>query len=147
LGLITSPEAATPQKVEAPPVQSASPFDQDRVYGRLLQALGDMQAQIEQRVRPIAQQVIELEVARLREQSDHDQGALQQCLAQIDQCILTCVDRLDEYQKKHTSLITLNERLASLNASPETMPEKLMPMNLGDALRTRLEALGQSRRP
>jgi TolA-binding protein len=148
LGSFTSAEAAAPEppQVEAAPVQSASRFSQDPVHGRLLQALGDMQAQIEQRVRPIAQQVVELEVARLRDQSDHDQAALKQCLARIDQCILTCVERLDEYQKKHALLITLNERLASLGASPEALPEQLIPMNLGDAVRLRLEALGQSRR-
>jgi hypothetical protein len=148
LGSIASPEAAVPepQQAEAPPVETARPLSQEHVYGRLLQALGDMQAQIEQRVRPIAQQVVELEVARLREQSDHDQAALKQCLAQIDQCILTCVERIDEYQKKQAFLITLNERLASLGASPEALPEKLVPLNLGDALRARLEALGQSRR-
>ncbi len=148
LGSITSAQAAAPEppQTQAAPVQSASRFSQDPVYGRLLQALGDMQAQIEQRVRPIAQQVVELEVARLREQSDHDQAALKQCLAQIDLGILTCVDRLDEYQQKHASLITLNERLESLGASPEALPEKLVPLNLDDALRARLEALGQSRR-
>ena len=145
LGSIASSEVAAPQRA-AQSVQIASPFSQDPVYGRLLQALGDMQAQIEQRVRPVAQQVVELEVARLRDQSDHDQAALKQCLAQIDQCILTCVDRLDEYQKKHASLITLNERLESLGASPEALPEKLVPLDLDDALSARLEALGQSRR-
>lgn len=102
LGPFSAAQAAVPepQQAEAPPVQAASPFGQDHLYGRLLQALGDMQAQIEQRVRPIAQHVVELEVARLREQSDHDQTALKQCLAQIDQFILTCVERFDEYQKK-----------------------------------------------
>jgi len=146
LGSIASPEAVAPQQAEAPPAQSPSPLNQDRVYGRLLQALGDMQAQIEQRVRPIAQQVVELEIARLREQSDYDQAALQQCLAQIDQCILTCVDRLDEYQKKHASLIALNERLASLGASPEALPEEFKPLDLADAVRLRLELLAQRRR-
>jgi hypothetical protein len=148
LGSITSAQAAAPEppQAQAAPVQSASRFSPDPVYGRLLRALGDMQAQIEQRVRPIAQQVVELEVARLREQSDHDQGALQQCLAQIDQCILTCVDRLDEYQKKHASLITLNERLESLGAAPEALPDELKPLNLGEAIRSRLESLEQHRR-
>ena len=148
LGSFTSAEAAAPElpQAEAPPVQTASPFSQDRVYGRLMQTLGDMQAQIEERVRPIAQQVVELEVARLREQSDYDQAALQQCLAQIDQCILTCVDRLDEYQKKHASLISLNERLVSLGASPEALPEEFKPLNLAEAICSRLESLEQRRR-
>jgi hypothetical protein len=147
LGSITAPEAAEPepQQAEAARVQTAaSPYSQDRVYGRLLQALGGMQAQIAECVRPIAQQVVELEVARLREQSDHDQAALKQCLAQIDQGILTCVDRIDEYQKKYAFLITLNERLASLGASPEALPEKSLPMNPINAVRSRLEAFCQS---
>ena len=147
LGSITSAQATAPEppQPQAAPVQSVSPFSQDPVYGRLLQALGDMQAQIEQRVRPIAQQVVELEVARLREQSDHDQAALKQCLAQIDQCILTCVDRLDEYQKKHASLIALNVSLTSLGAAPEALPEEFKPINFVDAVRSRLESLEQRR--
>jgi hypothetical protein len=145
LGSIASPELAVPQ-LAAQSVQSATPFSQNPVYGRLLQAVGDMQAQIEQRVRPVAQQVVELEVARLRDQSDHDRAALQQCLAQIDQCILTCVNRLDEYQKKHASLITLNERLTSLGASPEALPEEFPPLNPAEAMRSLLESSEQRRR-
>lgn len=138
-------EPEPPPASAAPPQVTANPSSEDPVYGRLLQALRDMEWQIEERMQPIAQQVVELEVARLREQSDHDHATLRECLAQIDQCISTCVERIDEYQKKHAFLITLNERLASLGASPEALPEELKPINLGDAVRSRLEASGQSR--
>jgi hypothetical protein len=74
-----------------------------------------MQAQIEERVRPLAQQVVELEVARLREQSSNDQAALNDCLAQIDQCILNCVGQLDDIRAFPSSQRTHRE----LGAPPE----------------------------
>ena len=100
-----------------------------------------MQAQIEARVRPLAQQVVDFEVARLREQSGHDQAALNAYLAQIDQGILNCVGQLDEYQKKHAFLITLNERIAKLGAAPEPLPDSLSLENFAAAIQARVEGL------
>ncbi len=137
-------DSAAPQP-ESPPaiaVQShttADPVSEDRAYGRLLQALRDMQAQIEDRVRPMAQQVVEFEVARLREQSGDDQATLNACLAQIDQCILNCVGSIDEYQKKYASLITLNERIAKLAAIPEPLPDPFSMQNFDATIQARFE--------
>jgi hypothetical protein len=100
-----------------------------------------MQTQIEQRVQPIARQVVDLQVARLREQSVHDQAALNECLTKIDRCILTCVDRMDEYQKRHELLTTLNRRLASLGALPEPMPDYVLAASLSDTIESRLKLL------
>src|SRR5262245_8059090 len=125
----------------APSQAAANPISEDPLYGRLLQALRDMQWQIEERVRPIAQQAVDLEAARLREQSDHEQAALRECLAEIDRCISTCAARLDECQEKHDMLATLNERLATLGAAPELLPENLPKRNLSDTLQERLEEL------
>jgi hypothetical protein len=111
------------------------------VYSRLQMALRDMQSQIEQRVQPMARQVVETEVARLREQSGHDQAALNESVAQIDQCILTCIGRIDEYQKRHKLLTTLNQRLTSLGATPEPMPEYPLAPSLSDVIQSRLDAL------
>ena len=142
LGSVTAPPAAVPE----PPPDESTPPNQDLVYGRLLQALGDMQVQIEQRVRPMAQQVVDAQVAQLREQSGYDHGALQQCLAKIDQCILTCLDRVDEYQTKRSSLIAVNTRLSALGALPEALPEELKTLDLNEAIRSRIESLAQRRR-
>ena len=135
------PEPDSPPAVDMQPQTTANPFSDDRVYSRLLQALRDMQAQIEERVRPLAQQVVEFEVARLREQSGHDQAALNACLGQIDRCILNCVGQLDEYQKKHALLISLNQRIANLGATPEPLPDSLSLENFATAIQARVEGL------
>lgn len=133
---LSAPEPAVPSTDAAP-----QPSRDDLVYGRLQRALRDMQTQIEQRVQPIARQVVESEVARLREQSGHDQAALKECLTQIDQCILTCIDRMDEYQKRYKVLTGLNQRLASLGAPSEPMPEYLPAQDLSDTIQSRVNLL------
>jgi len=136
-----APEPESPPAMAVQPQTTANPFSDDRVYSRLLLALRDMQAQIEERVRPLAQQVVEFEVARLREQSGHDQAALNACLAQIDQCILNCVGQLDEYQKKHAFLITLNQRIANLGSTPEPLPDFLSIEKFDAAIHARVAGL------
>jgi len=136
-----APAPESPPAIAVQPQTTANPFSDDRGYSRLLQALRDMHAQIEERVRPMAQQVVELEVARLREQSSHDQATLNACLAQIDQCILNCVGQLDEYQKKHAFLISLNERIAKLGATPEPLADFLSLENFATAIQARVEGL------
>lgn len=141
LGSVKPTESAAP----APAAPTAGTMSEharaDFVHGRLQRALRDMQTQIEQRVQPIARQIVESEVARLREQSGHDQAALKECLARIDQCILTCADRMDEYQKRHNFLTTLNQRLTSLGALPEPMPEYSLAPSLSDTIHSRLDLL------
>ena len=138
-----APEPESPLAPAMEPQTTANPFSDDRVYGRLLRALRDMQSQIEDRVRPIAQHLVESEVARLREQSDHDRATLNACLAQIDQCLLTCVDQIDEYQKNHALLISLNERLTTLGAAPEPLPDSLSTQSFAHTIQARIEGLRQ----
>ncbi len=136
-----APEPESPPAIAVQPHTTANPFSDDRVYSRLLQSLRDMQTQIEERVRPMAQQVVEFEVARLRQQSGHDQATLNECLEQIDQCILNCVGQLDEYQKTHASLLSLNQRIAKLGATPEPLPDSLSIESFDAAIQARVEGL------
>ena len=136
-----APEPGSPPAIAVQPQMTANPFSDDRVYSRLRQALRDMQAQIEERVRPLAQQVVESEVARLREQSGHHRATLDACLAQIDQCILNCVGQIDEYQNKHAFLITLNERIAKLGAAPQALPDSLSREKFSNLIQARVEEL------
>jgi hypothetical protein len=129
-----------PQAVPAAENKSIQ-IAEDRLYDRLFQTLHDMQAQIEERVRPLAQQTIEIEVARLREMSKQDQTALLECLARIDQCILGCIERLEEYQQTHSELTRLNQRLATLGAEPQPLPDLWPAQDAGEMIRFRLEEL------
>jgi hypothetical protein len=114
---------------------------EEQSYERLLQALHDFQAQIEERVRPVAEQVVQAEVARLRELSERHQMALKDCLDQIDQNILRCRVHMDEYQQRSSDLAAVNERLAKLGAEPVSVPEDFPVRNLGDVIRLRVDGL------
>lgn len=136
----TTTSIPSPQAVLATENKS-SQIPEDRLYKRLFQTLHDVQAQIEERVRPLAQQTIEIEVARLREMSNQDQTALLECLARIDQCILSCMERVGEYQKRHSELTRLNQRLATLGAEPQPLPDLWPAQDPGEMIRFRLEEL------
>lgn len=114
---------------------------EEQTYERLLQALHDMQAQIEERVRPIAEQVIQAEVERLRDLSERHRSALQDSIAHIDESILNCRSYVDQYQQKRSDLVALNERLTKLGANPAPLPDSLPEANLGDVIRARVEGL------
>jgi len=134
-------------------VQSAptAPFDAtatvvDAHYQRLLQALQEMQAQIEQRVRPAVQRVVQNQVDQLRGQSDEKIAALRDCLGQIDRSVLQCLAGLDEYQKRYADLDTLNKNLAGLGVSPQPLPEKISVEHLSETISARLTDLSQKGR-
>lgn len=116
----------------------------DAHYQRLLQALQELQGQIEQRVRPAAQLVAQQQVDHLRSQSDEKMAALRDCLSQIDRSVLQCLAGLDEYQKRYADLDTLNQNLAGLGASPEPLPEKISIEQLSETISARLARLGKS---
>jgi vacuolar-type H+-ATPase subunit I/STV1 len=131
------PEALPPTLAEPHPDLAGN----ERSYERLLRTLQDMQSQIEQRVRPLAQLTVQAQVERLREQTQKAQAALQECLARIDQGVLTCGERLQEYQRGHTDLTALNKRIVALGATPESLPENLAAQNLSDTIHLRLQKL------
>jgi hypothetical protein len=96
---------------------SAEPYD------RLSHMLRVMQSQIENQVRPLAQQAIDFEVQRLRERAAIDQRDLRGCLEQIDRCVSACIQSAREYQREHAELALSNGRLTALGALPESLPE------------------------
>ncbi|HTF93965.1 MAG TPA: hypothetical protein VK632_13020, partial [Verrucomicrobiae bacterium] len=82
------------------------------------------------------------EVVRLRDQSDDQQNALKECLAKIDQIILDCLSRMDEFQRRGADLTAINHRLSDLGAAAiEALPAELPTDNVADAGAFRLEGL------
>jgi DNA repair exonuclease SbcCD ATPase subunit len=144
LGSIVKTAASPPSAPQAVPEivteHKSVQLAEDRLYDRLLQTLHEMESQIEERVRPLAQQTMEMEVARLREQSKQDQTSLHECLARIDQCILSCLERIEEYQSRHSELARLNQRLALLGAETQSLPNH-WPANASEIIHSRLEEL------
>jgi hypothetical protein len=114
---------------------------EEQTYERLLRVLHDMQAQIEERVRPVAEQLVQVEVERLQSLSMHQKSILNDCLALIDQTILDCRIQMEEYRQTRSALLVLNQRLADLGAEPVAAPDHFPTENLGDLILARLEGL------
>jgi hypothetical protein len=114
---------------------------EEQTYERLLQALHDMQAQIEQRVRPVAEQVVQAEVERLRGLSEQQKTILNDCVARIDQSILNCRNQMNEYRQTCADLATLNQRLGNLGAEPLAIPNHFPSENLSDLILARVQGL------
>src|SRR4029077_4334941 len=114
---------------------------EEQTYERLLRALHDMQAQIEERVRPAAEQVVQAEIERLQGLSTQQKAILNDCLALIDQTILDCRIQMEEYRQTRSALSLLNQRLAELGAEPVAVPDHFPTENLGDLILARLEGL------
>ena len=106
--LRTHPVEGTTELNAAPiPDAPTTSFPDDPVYRRFLKALHEMQRQIDERIRPLAQQVGQYKMVRLRDHSDDQQNALKECLAKIDQSILDCLSRMDECQSHCADLTAI----------------------------------------
>jgi hypothetical protein len=108
---------------------------------RLVRARHDTQEQIEAEVRPVAEQVIQEKVERLRTLSEQQMSILQDCLGHIDRSILNCRTPMDEYRQTRSELAALNERLTDLGAEPVAVPDHFTADNLGDLILARLQGL------
>ena len=100
-----------------------------------------MQSQIAECLRPLAVQAVQAEAERLSEWVKHEQRALDECLARIDQSLLACVELIHESQKKHADLSALKRRLEELGASPSSLPELATSQDPSEIIQARLESL------
>lgn len=140
LGSIQTPSSeATP----ATPIVKAGPISKSETsdYSGLLQTLRDMQTQIEERLRPLALQTVQAEAERLTEWMKYQQRSLDQCLARIDDNLLTCVERIKESQEKYLDLISLKKRLQEMGVSTPSLPEFSPSPDPTEIITARLESL------
>jgi DNA repair exonuclease SbcCD ATPase subunit len=114
---------------------------EDQTHERLLQALGEIQARMESPVQPVAKQVIQAEVERLRNLSEQRKSILKDCLMRIDRTILDCQSQMEEYRQRRSDLAALNEQLASLGAEPVPMPNHFPAETLGELILARMHRL------
>ena len=128
-------------KISRPSLLEKDFMKEEQAYERLMRAAHDIQAQIEEGIRPVAEQVVQEEVERLRSLSEQERLMLQDCLGHIDQRILNCRSQMDQYRQTRSHLAALGERLASLGAEPVAVPDHFRAENLGDLILARLQEL------
>lgn len=134
---------ARPVKSDARPQDASGKFfaQEEGSYRRLFRALEDMRVQLEHHVRPVAEQVVQAEVERLRDLSKHHKEALQECLSKIDQSILGCRNQVNAYRDTCSDLVDLNARLAKLGVDPVPIPQHIPVANFEDVIKARVEEL------
>lgn len=137
----STPSAEAPPATTLPPEAGSIAQTDADTYSILLQTLRDMQVQIEECLRPLAVQAVQAEAGRLSEWMKHEQHALDECMAPIDQSLLACVELIHESQRKHTDLSALKQRLEELGASPSSLPELSTSQDPSEIIEARLESL------
>lgn len=145
LDSIRAPEVMVAEESAAPALpadkSNSTPKTPNRRYNRALQTLHDMQAQLEERVLPLARAAAQAEVEQLRERARRDQTAMNECLAQVDRRMLACLERIHESQRIYADLTALNQQLASLGSAARPLPELAPSQDPTDIIKARLDAL------
>lgn len=132
------PAPSTSARPETP----ASPAQEsEHSFERLLQMVRDLRAQIEERVRPLALQVLEAEVASLRRRATEEQSALQQCWERIDGSIASCFRCIDETRQSYTELTRLQTCLSEFGVVVDSLPDNACPGSPTEFILSRLEKL------
>lgn len=114
---------------------------EEQSYERLLQALRDMHREIEERIRPVEEQIVQAEADYFKSLFEQQKNALADCLGKIDQKILECHSHLVEYNRIHADTNKLNERLSRLGSEPLPIPEFFPVASLADLIIARIEDL------
>lgn len=140
LGSINTTGAKAPPATSTP-AEAGSMTQTEPTYSSLRQTLRDMQLQIEECLRPLAIQAVQAEAERLSEWMKHEQRALDECVARIDQSIFACVERIHESQEKYTELSALKARLEELGVLSSSLPELSTSQDPGEIITARLESL------
>jgi hypothetical protein len=108
---------------------------------RLLEALLDMKTEIQSRIRPLEEQIVQANIENLKDMFDQQKKMLGDCLTAIDRKILECLLHLQDYKRIQSDLSTLNEKLSRLGVASLSIPNSLPIEDLGDTIRYRIEHL------
>jgi len=129
------------QKTEGPLPIDESLVQKEQSFERLLQALHDMKTEIQTRIRPLEEEIVQVNIKNLKEMYENQKEKLGVTLDTIDQTILDCGEIMETTKKIQLELNDLNEKLSHLGASP--LPIWNSPRNgdIGELIRQRIEHL------
>ncbi len=129
------------QKTEGPVSIDESLVQKEQSFERLLQALLDMKREIQTRIRPIEEEIVQVNIKNLKERYENQKKKLGEALDTIDQSILACGELVDTSKKIHLELADLNKKLSHLGASPLPIQNSPRDGNIGELIRQRIEHL------
>jgi len=129
------------QKTEDPVPIDESLVQKENSFERLLQALLDMKRDIQTRIRPIEEEIVQVNVKNLTEKYENQKIKLGEALDTIDQTILDCGKLIETSKTFHLELADLNEKLSHLGASPLPIQNSPRDGDIGELIRQRIEHL------
>lgn len=129
------------QKTEGPVPIDESLVQKEQSFERLLQALHDMKSEIQTRIRPIEEEIVQVNIKNLKERYENQKKELGEALDTIDQTIRACGELVENSKKIHLELADLNDKISHLGASPLPIQDSPRDGNTGELIRQRIEHL------
>ncbi len=77
-----------------------------------------MKQEIQTKIRPIEEEIVQVNIKNLNERYDNQKTKLGEALNTIDQTILDCGELIETTKNIHMELSGLNEKFSRLGASP-----------------------------
>ena len=126
--------------------EGTDPMEEDlmkreQAHARLLEALLDMKTEIQARIRPLEEQIVQANIENLKDMFEQQKKILEDCLTAIDRKILECLLHLHDYKRIQSDLFTLNEKLSRMGEASLPIPNSIPIEDLGDAITQRIEHL------
>ncbi len=126
--------------------EGADPIEEDlmkreQANERLLQALLDMKNEIQTRIRPMEEQIVQANIESIKELFDQQNKMLGDCLTAIEKKILDCLPQIQAYKGIQLELTMLNERLSRMGEEPLSIPNSIPIEDFGEIIRQRIEHL------
>lgn len=113
----------------------------EQTFERLLQALLDMKTEIEEKIRPLEDEIVQANIKSLLEIHASQRNRLENCLNAIDQALLDSRPQVEKSKELYDDLNLLNEKLARLGTEPRTISNNLGGGEFEKVLRERIEHL------
>ena len=129
------------QRTESPMPIDESLVQQEQSFERLLQALRDMKQEIQTKIRPLEEEIVQVNIKNLNEKYDNQKTKLGEALDTIDQTILDCGELIETTKSIHLELSELNEKISRLGASPLSTRNSPKNGDIVDFIRQRIEHL------
>ncbi|HEX9880610.1 MAG TPA: hypothetical protein VGB25_10480 [Candidatus Binatia bacterium] len=113
----------------------------EQTFERLLQALLDMKTEVEGKIRPLEEEIIQANVRNLLDIHASQISRLENCLNAIDQALVDCRPHVANSKKLFDDLNLLNEKLARFGAEALPISSSVGGGEIEKVLRERIERL------
>ena len=126
---------------EEPVFMDEGLIQKEQTFERLLQALQDMKGEMQAKIRPLEEQIVQANVHNLLEIHSSEKDRLDSCLNAIDQALLDCRTHVDQCAKIVEELNSINEKISRFGGQILPIASTIGGSDIEKILRERIERL------